>query len=571
MSHWLAGAAKQEIRFEGEGFGMMGYGRSDHVIRGRATALHSRALCFQGGDAPPLFFAQSELCMIFPEVKRAVLERLDASHPGTFSDERLMLCASHTHSAPGGYAHFPFYNFAVPGFRPQLFEAIVSSLVTALGDALERRRQAVLSFTHGDFPDGADVAFNRSLTAYNRNPEVAPLPDTQTQAALERTMWLLLARTPAGQPIGQINWFGVHPTSLSNRGRLVSFDNKGYAADYLERAMGPGSVAIFAQQFAGDVSPNAQGKARPDWPRGPFRDETASAQFNGRLQFQQAQRLLAGLKESHHLAPGPLDAALMHKDFSDLAVDPAFTGGKTGERTSAPCHGLSFYAGSPIDGPGAPAPVLALLRVLARAAQRRELRNAKDGDDEARRHAGARQRAQAPKLVVSNSAAGTLLGLRSTRRLPVFLDPILKEVQRQEQAGALEEKPWTPTILPLQYFRLGELALIGFPGEITTVAGRQLRELCKAILAPLGIRHVVINSYANSYFGYCTTWHEYQEQQYEGGHTPFGSRTHDALRMQYSILLTECLKPAPERRIDSDEDQRFSAATLALRTTEISR
>ena len=560
MNPWQAGAARQEIRFEGEGFGMMGYGRADHVIRGRATPLYSRAFCFRSGTQPALFFAQAELCMVFPEIKRAVLERLQSRQPGVFADERLLLCASHTHSAPGGFSHFPFYNFAVPGFRPQLFEAIVASLAAALEQAWLALQDAVLSFTHGDFPDDADVAFNRSLAAYNRNPGVEQLPDTQTQFALERTMWLLLARTPAGRPIGQINWFGVHPTSLSNRGRLVSSDNKGYAAEQAEADMGPGSVAIFAQQFAGDVSPNAQGRSRPQWPRGPFRDETASARFNGRLQAEQARRLVDGIGAAHQLAPGTTDAALLRKDFSDLAVDPAFTGGKAGERTSMPCHGLPFYGGSPVDGPGAPAPVLALLKVLARAAQKRELRGP------ARAQAEALQRAQAPKLVVSNSARGTLLGLDSTRRLPAFLDPILKEVQKQERAGALREKPWTPSVLPLQYLRLGELALIGFPGEITTEAGRQLRALCRELLAPAGVREVVISSYANSYFGYCTTWHEYQEQQYEGGHTPFGSRTHDAFRMLYGALLAEALKPAPDRRLDGDAEQRFSPGTLALRS-----
>ncbi|MFT4046387.1 MAG: neutral/alkaline non-lysosomal ceramidase N-terminal domain-containing protein [Solimonas sp.] len=177
---WLAGAGKREIAFEGGGFGMLGYGRAEHVIERRETKLYSRAFYFAGGDGAPLFFAQSEICMMQPEVKRAVLERLAATHAGTFNDENLLLCAQHTHSAPGGYAHFPFYNFPVPGFRPPVLEAIVASFAGALADAW-RRRPARLRFGHGDFPADADVAFRS--TARRRRSASSPRPPPARSSA----------------------------------------------------------------------------------------------------------------------------------------------------------------------------------------------------------------------------------------------------------------------------------------------------------------------------------------------------------------------------------------------------
>lgn len=566
---YRAGAARREILFPGQGFGMMGYGRADNVIRGRATRLYSRAFCFEDAEGSVAFFAQSEICMMFPEIKRAVLARLQSGiNKGVFRDDNLMLCAQHTHSAPGGFSHFPFYNFSIPGFRPAVFEGIVRSLAEALATAYARRTPARLAFSHGDFADDEDVAFNRSLAAYNRNPGITPLPDTQTHLALERRMWLLKAETPDGRSIGQINWFGVHPTSIGNRNHAVSHDNKGHAAEELERVLGPDAVAIFAQQFAGDVSPNAQGRTRPQWPRGRHADEFESARFNGRLQSRLAQRIIAAQQQRHRLSPGPVDSALTRQDFSAVNCDADFTGGVEGERTGAPCHGLSFFAGSPVDGPGAPAPVIALLRLLAGLARRRERRRAQHAGAAKREALAARDRAQAPKIIVSESATGLLLGLGSVQKLPGLLDPILREVKRQEAAGALKEKPWVPSVLPLQVLRLGELALIGFPGEITTEAGRQLRALCLQELAPAGIRQVVISSYANSYFGYCTTHAEYQEQQYEGGHTTFGSRTHDAFRTEYRRLLREFIKPPAHRHLGTMEEQSFSPDTLALRTVD---
>lgn len=567
MSQLLAGAAKREIEFPGEGYGMMGYGRATNVIRGRSTALYSRAFCFAADGAAPLFFAQAEICMIFPELKRAVLQRLQARYGAeVFDDARVMLTSQHTHSGPGGFSHFPFYNFSIPGFRPAVFEGIAASLAEALAAAWEARQPAQLKFGSGEFPADADVAFNRSLAAYNRNPEVTPLRSDQTHLAVDRTMSLLKMETAEGRTLGQINWFGVHPTSLGNTINLVSYDNKGYAAEYLEEKMGAGTVAIFAQQFAGDISPNNQGRTKKGWPKGRYKDDIESAKFNGRLQCEQAWKILGTLDEAAALPAAALDAALVRRDLSTVEVDADFTGGLPGERTTLPCHGLAFFGGSPVDGPGAPAPVLALLKWLARGAKARDLRRAEAQGSAQLAAVEAKYRAQHPKQIVSETARGIVAGLSSVQRLPGILDPILAEMKRQEKAGALEEKPWVPSVLPLQYLRLGSLAIIGFPGEITTVAGRQLRALCLEVLAPAGIREVLISSYANAYFGYCTTWHEYQEQQYEGGHTTFGSRTHDAFRTEYRRFLRECLKPQAQRRFDSAAEKIFSAETLARRS-----
>lgn len=564
---WCVGAARCEIRFAGDGFGMLGYGQPANIIKGRATPLYSRAFCFQAEDGTVAFFAQSEICMILPELKRALLARLGQRHgEDLFRDDNVMLTAQHTHSAPGGYAHFPFYNFSIPGFRPQVFEAIVESLADALRRAFERRQPALLHFTHGDFGDDVDVAFNRSLAAYNRNPGVSRCTRAETHRAIERTMWLLRAETLSGRAIGQINWFGVHPTSIGNRNRLVSHDNKGYAAEAVERALGAEAVAIFAQQFAGDVSPNAQGSGKRGWPRGRYRDEHESARFNGHLQSEQALRLLRGLDERHRLADVTLDTAVVHRDFSNVECDPDLVGGLQGERTSAPCHGLAFFGGSPIDGPGAPRPVLWLLGGLARLVNWRQRWRARRAGGEALAAWEAQDKAQRPKRVVAESAAGRLLGREHLQGLPGGVDPILREIQRQARAGALTEKPWVPEVLPLQYLRIGELALIGFPGEITTESGRQMRALCAELLAPAGVRQVVLSSYANAYFGYCTTHAEYQEQLYEGGHTTFGNRTHDAFRTEYRRLLRECLKPVAQRELRSAAPQCFSPELLARRS-----
>ena len=52
------------------------------------------------------------------------------------------------------------------------------------------------------------------------------------------------------EPMGVINWFAVHPTSMNNTNHLISGDNKGLASQLLEKYVNPigqlsGTVSIF--------------------------------------------------------------------------------------------------------------------------------------------------------------------------------------------------------------------------------------------------------------------------------------------------------------------------------------
>lgn len=68
------------------------------------------------------------------------------------------------------------------------------------------------------------------------------------------------------RPIGVLNWYAVHPTSMNNKNKMLSSDNVGYASILLEKALDRGSlighgkvVAAFASTNLGDSSPNTMG------------------------------------------------------------------------------------------------------------------------------------------------------------------------------------------------------------------------------------------------------------------------------------------------------------------------
>lgn len=64
---------------------------------------------------------------------------------------------------------------------------------------------------------------------------------------VDKTMVQLKFVSVDGTPLGVINWYAVHATSMNNSNKLVSSDNVGYASVIFEQKMNPDS-------FIGKVS-----------------------------------------------------------------------------------------------------------------------------------------------------------------------------------------------------------------------------------------------------------------------------------------------------------------------------
>ncbi|MCB1658819.1 MAG: neutral/alkaline non-lysosomal ceramidase N-terminal domain-containing protein, partial [Pseudomonadales bacterium] len=73
--------------------------------------------------------------------------------------------------------------------------------------------------------------------------------------------------------------------------------------------------------------------------------------------------------------------------------------------------------------------------------------------------------------------------------------------------------------------------------------------------------------YCNDYMGYVTTYEEYQQQAYEGGHTIYGQWTLAAFQTCFAKLAEQFALPADQRQYDQ-HTQPLPAPVheLALRT-----
>ena len=567
------GTGKSEITAFMKGVGMMGYGLYDNKVERVETPLHARAFVIKDMSSDrKIAFVNCEICFVTISIKRGVAKKLKRNHPELGYDaDNLFITAQHTHSGPGGYSHYGFYNISTPGFVAEVYQTIVEGIVDAIVAAEKNLKPAKILINKGSFAPEIDVAFNRSVKAYNKNPEVKKVTQKEANLALNREMTMFRIEGMDDLPIGALNFFGVHTTSVHNDNRSICFDNKGYASQFHEeewKDKAPGFISMFAQNITGDITPNYVWDWKKLWTRGPFKDNFESAQYNGKLQYTKAKELFDNAigKESVNMG---IDYALMYANMANVTADPEFTNGITNARTGLACHGVAFLKGTK-EGPGMVPPVAAFTAFVSDIIKVYEYTKCLFLPKNKREKIRDKYRIQGNKKIVIEAGARRVFGARFVYKLfvPAFVDPVIKYFKYFSKTGGLDTKPWVPQTLPLQIAILGQVAFVSIPGEITTVAGARLKKTVGDILAQRGITEVVICSYANAYCGYITTYEEYQTQCYEGGHTVFGEWTLAAFQTKYKELAQQLLHKPEERYIATEHPVEFTDEELNKRIFE---
>lgn len=487
-AEYLIGRGMTDITGPAFGIQMWGFGREDQLTEGLHIRQRARAFIIAEPDnGKRLVFVSADIGSIEHNITLEVLDRLQAQYGALYTLENVVLSATHTHAGVGGHWHTRVALGLAGAFYPERFERIVEGIVAAIGSAHEDLQPGDILINKGDV-EGAGA--NRSMAAYEQNPaeERARYP-----GPMDKEMTLLNFVGSEG-PTGMVNWFAVHPTSMTYDNKLISGDHKGYASLAFEKAMGvryeskDDFVAAFAQSTPGDITPNLNLNNT-----GPGQDDFESTAIIGARQAAVARDLFETAEEP---LSGPIDFRQVYVDLSELDVANEFTG--DGIKTTCPsAYGYSFAGGSSEDGGG---------HFLFR-----------EGMTESRFYldfligilTGAPEptpdviNCQSPKPILFETGTGT--------------------------------PPLQSQIRSIGLVRIGQLAILTVPAEVTTMAARRLKETVRANLGDW-VSHIVIAGYVNGYAGYVTTPEEYRVQQYEGGHTLHGQWTLAAYRQTVAAL-----------------------------------
>lgn len=544
-----------------------GWEDTTQVLRGIHQRQFSRAFAIESPcNGKRLMFVSADIGMVWGDVRVAVLETLAADPVlgAHYGGANVMLSATHTHNGPAGFSHHHASHALHLGFDPLVRETIVDGIVESIRRAhgnIEAHPEAgPIAMASGEL---LNTNINRSRPAYAMNAaeERASFLDARGEEidVNKRVVQLNLVRD-GGSPVGIINWFGVHPTVIGPETDLVSSDCKGFASLGFERIMrtrynaddgGDTFVAAFAQADQGDVSPNIfiEEFPHPDPRRGGGETVWESNAISGTKQLAKALELWNGGGSLR----GPVDYRVMHVQMNDVTVtDPEILSrlrhppelDSADKRTCNAALGVSFPAGAE-DGPG---PISyegvrcdaepALLDTIVR-------------DFEELSNFGLPVELVS-ELLLCNVQSLPLFGLGCHAEKPVLLPLHLGEVAGGLPSSVLNLLGLTlnfeSPVQPFQIFRIGNVAIVGLPWEVTTMAARRLRTLMLDELAPVGVDTVIIAGLVNDFVHYLTTREEYASQQYEGASTVYGPWSLAAVKQEtrrLALSLRDGAEPEP--------------------------
>ncbi|ELU11671.1 hypothetical protein CAPTEDRAFT_130746 [Capitella teleta] len=457
---------------------LYGYASPEQDARGLHTRQYSRAFAFDA-DGKRAVFVVAEITMISQAVHTEVLELLAAEFGDMYTRDNVMLTPTHSHSAPGGYHTYVMYGFPSEGFETLTFRAAVDGIVKSIREAHHDLQSGQVRMSAADL---TVTSVNRSPFSYKQNPQSERSKYTFD---VDVTLSMVKLMDNKGDPMAMLSLFPVHTTSMKNDNHLVSSDNKGYAAQMMERALNRGKfplkgscdvIAAFAQTAEGDVSPNTNhARCEED-------DSLCDSRTSTCLADKRDPNLCTGR--------GPTGAKKETEDeFTDTEIIGSSQYIHAMVKLCRPAMGYSFGAGA-TDGPGVAPFTQGMLKgnfIYDRLVEKF--------------FPGSRT----PEL------------LECHKPKPVLLPT----------ANMQEPYPyWQPEVVPVQLLRVGKILFLGIPGKVTTMAGRRLQESAKQVFSEAGMDvKPFVMSMANSYSSYIVTPEEYTVQRYEAASTIFGPYT----------------------------------------------
>jgi neutral ceramidase len=517
---------------------MMGYANTSQVGSGLRQRLYSRAFIVghPSRQEERLVYMVLDTQSGDSAIRNGILEGLREMGPrySVYGKNNVAVTGTHSHSGPGAWLNYLLPQITSLGFDKQSYRAIVDGALLSIKRAHEGLALGTISVGQADI---ANANINRSPFAYVANPK-----EERDRYAddVDKTMTLMkFTRASDGKSLGILNWFPVHGTSLLGNQTLIAGDNKGVAAYLFEQDAAEakdaalGFVAGFSQANVGDTTPNVLGAYCEDGTgtqcrlndstcggrsqdchgRGPYfglNDGGAKSCYEiGKRQFEGA-KLIYEDDASFRSVSGNVRSFHTFVDFSKYKFTLA---NGTTVHTCPAAMGNSFAAGTS-DGPGA--------------------------------FDFVQNNPNAPKNPFWNVVGSAIAPPSEEQKKCHYPKPVLLNV-----GEANTPYPWSPNIVDIQVFRVGQLVIVVSPGEATTMSGRRWREAVHAQIESSDIAKepiVVLGGPANSYTHYIATEEEYSIQRYEGASTLYGPHTLNAFinaSLKYLPYLSDSATSSP--------------------------
>ncbi|KAL3850107.1 hypothetical protein ACJIZ3_011989 [Penstemon smallii] len=588
-SKYLIGLGSYDITGPVADVNMMGYANMDQIASGVHFRLRARSFIVAEPQGSRVLFVNIDACMASQIVTIKVLERLKARYGDLYTENNVAISGIHTHAGPGGYLQYVVYIITSLGFVHQSFDALVDGIEQSIIQAHNNLRSGSIFVNKGEL---LDAGVNRSPSAYLNNPAAER---SNYKYDVDKDMTLLKFSDDEWGPVGSFNWFATHGTSMSRTNSLISGDNKGAAARFMEDWFDQNSSGNISSEVSrGNKIPRRVSDIIPvvenyhhELLELAASFESSSGKSTTRF-MSIARRVRSALRQADRPR---FVSAFCQTNCGD--VSPNVLGAFCID-TGLPCDFNHSTCGGKNElcygrGPGYP-DEFESTRIIGERQFKKAVELFNAGSEQLNgkidyRHTyvdfsklnvtipegggGTNSVKTCPAAMGFAFAAGTTDGpgafdftqgddkgntfWRLVRNLLKKPGKVQAECQHPKpillDTGEMKEPyDWAPSILPLQILRIGQLVILSVPGEFSTMAGRRLRDAVKTVLTKGNSKefgsnvHIVIAGLTNTYSQYVTTFEEYQIQRYEGASTLFGPHTLSAYIQEFKKLASSLVK-----------------------------
>ncbi|KAL3629566.1 Neutral ceramidase 1 [Castilleja foliolosa] len=595
-SNYLIGLGSYDITGPAADVNMMGYANMDQVASGVHFRLRARAFIVAEPQGARVVFVNLDACMASQLVTIKVLERLKVRYGDLYTENNVAISGVHTHAGPGGYLQYVVYLVTSLGFVRQSFDALVDGIEQSIIKAHDNLRPGSIFVNKGEL---LDAGINRSPSGYLNNPAAER---SKYKYDVDKDMTLLKFVGDEWGPVGSFNWFSTHGTSMSRTNSLISGDNKGAAARFMEDWFDQSrSGSISSDESKSYEIPRRVSNIIPDVEDNHHELLELAASFKSTSGKSTTKFL--NIANRVRSAPRQADRPRFVSAFCQTNcgdVSPNVLGAFCSD-TGLPCDFNHSTCGGKNElcygrGPGYVTSLFWYPNEFesTRVIGERQFRKAVELFNTASeklsgvidyRHTyvgfsklnvtiskeggGTNVVKTCPASMGFAFAAGTTDGpgafdfTQGDDKGNAFWGLVrdFLKTPNKEQVDCQHPKPilldtgemrkpydWAyalqPFILPVQILRIGQLVILSVPGEFTTMAGRRLRDAVKEVLTSKAIKqfgpnvHIVIAGLTNTYSQYVTTFEEYQMQRYERASTLYGPHTLSAYIQEFKKLAT---------------------------------
>lgn len=488
------------------GYPLGGWVRADRVAEGVHTRLSASAMVLKSGDRKLALVAVD----LFAAPGGLIKEAAERAGHG-FSEENVLVSASHTHAGPSKFANFATLNTIAPS--PETI-GDPSSFVGLLAPAPAE-------------PEIYTFLVERIAVALRRaNRDLAPAAAAWGSSRLmgiteNRSLEAHLANHGVQRPVGQ----GDVDEDPGGYEHTVDPHVRVLRVDRVRRCGTAGCDGRARVPLGGWMSFANHGTVNPS------EFEVYNQDHHGA-----ALRLLEARIRRHAGLPRrrPVVAVYGNSNEGDQSAGLGDRGPLAAERTGR-------------------AEARAMLRAWRRARSRLRARPELDvrwtrvcfcGQQTADGTVASTPLPGVPFLTGSEEGRGPLFDITG-----IPLEGTRSPVEAFESQGHKLGLPVTsadsyPTAVPLFAVRVADRLILSLPGEPTVEVGRRVRDAALAA-AGRGVRGAVVAGLANEFIQYLTTPEEYDRQHYEGASTIFGPASSALLTEQLAELVARMRRGDP--------------------------